>query len=105
VGLRNGALRPFTQRFRQSLLIGFKLNESLDQFVLISGPRAIVPRLPIVDADQRRYLFTRLMSIDKSTKGTMTYLKRSDCSRDAPVVSLNSGDPLIFGEKELQERA
>jgi hypothetical protein len=103
VGLRNGALQPFTQRFRQSLLIGFKLNESLDQFLLISGPRAVVPRLPIVDADQRRYLFTRSMSIDFSAKGITTCLKRSDCSRDAPVVLLDPGDPSIFGEKELQE--
>jgi len=85
------------------LLIGFKLNESLDQFLLISSPRAVVPHLPIVDADQRRYLFARLMSIDESAKGITTYLKRSDCSCDAPVVLLNSGDPLIFGEKELQE--
>jgi hypothetical protein len=102
---QNGALRPFTQRFRQSLLIGFKLNQSLDQFLLISGPRAVVPRLPIVDADKRRYLFTRLMSIDLSEQNIKTYLKRSDSGRDAPVVLLNPGDPLIFGEKELQECA
>ena len=61
MGLENGALQPFTQRFRQSLLTGFKLKESLDQFLLIRGPRAVAPRLPIVDDDQRQYLVTRLI--------------------------------------------
>jgi hypothetical protein len=104
-GTADGDLGPFTQRFRQPLLIGFKLNQSLIQFLLIRGPRAVVPRLPIVDADQRRYLFARLMSIDVPLKRATTYLKRSDCSRDMPVVLLNPGDPLVFGEKELQECA
>jgi hypothetical protein len=104
-GTADGALGPFTQRFRQSLLICFKLNQSLIQFLLIRGPRAVVPRLPIVDADQRRYLFIRSMSVDVPVKRTTTYLKRSDCSRDTPMVLLNPGDPLIFGEKELEECA
>ena len=104
-GTTDGALGLFTQRFRQSLLIGFKLNQSLIQFLLIHGSCAVVPRLPIVDTDQRRYLFARLISIDVSVKRTTAYLKRSDCSRDTPVVLLNPGDPLVFGEKELQECA
>jgi hypothetical protein len=104
-GTADGALGLFTQRFRQSLLIGFKLNQPLIQILLIRGPRAVVPRLPIVDADQRRYLFTRLMSMDVPVKRTTTYLKRSDCSRDAPLVVLNPGDPLVFGEKKLQKWA
>jgi hypothetical protein len=105
VGPQNSALRPFTQRFRQSLLIGFKLNQLLIQFLLISSPHAVIPCLPIMDVDQRRYLFTWSMSIDESVQHTTTYLKRSDRSRDTLVVLLNLANPLVFSEKELQKCA
>jgi hypothetical protein len=61
--------------------------------------------LQIVDVDQCRYLFVRLVSIDEVEKGITTYLKQSDRSYDTPVVLLDSSDPLIFSEKELQEWA
>jgi hypothetical protein len=102
---QNSSLRPFTQHFRQPLLIAFKLNQSLIQFLLSSGPRAIIPRFQIVDTDHHRYLFTRLMSNDESVKGSTPYLKLSDCSRDIPVVLLDPGNPLGFGGKQFHKCA
>jgi hypothetical protein len=60
------------------LLILFKLNQSLVHFLLIGSPRIVIPRLPIMNTDQRRYLFARLMSVVEAEKAITTDLKCSD---------------------------
>lgn len=96
--------RILTEYLDQTILVGFQVIQTINEFLLVSFSCFVVPQLPVSNIDKRADL-KEAQHISRISESHNEYLEGFDYHADASMIIFNTSDTLIFGEQSLQKIA